>query len=148
MKNETSDKANLNISALDNQEIESEKAKLFSNQGGQNLNTINQEKEKPKQKKLTENKVINLLKNGGMLDAYECKNLLKLDLMENLCKNNLPKGDLFEYAAYTILNFEKKWKQIKSNDKKQKINKYWQEKEKLEKEKEEEEVGNSNSKIN
>jgi hypothetical protein len=52
--------------------------------------------------------------------------------MESLCKNGLPSGDLFEYAAYTIANYEKKWKQIKSKEVKEKINKYWEEKEKEE----------------
>lgn len=50
--------------------------------------------------------------------------------MESICKNGLPKGDLFEYAAYTITNYEKKWKQIKSKETKEKINKYWEEKDK------------------
>jgi hypothetical protein len=50
--------------------------------------------------------------------------------MGSLCKNGLPSGDLFEYAAYTITNYEKKWKQIKSKEMKEKINKYWEEKEK------------------
>ena len=50
--------------------------------------------------------------------------------MESICKNGLPKGDLFEYAAYTITNYEKKWKQIKSKETKEKINKYCEEKDK------------------
>jgi hypothetical protein len=48
--------------------------------------------------------------------------------MSSLCKNGLPTGDLFEYAAYTVLNYERKWKQIKSKEIKEKINKYWEEK--------------------
>ena len=44
--------------------------------------------------------------------------------MESICKNGLPTGDLYEFAAYTIINYEKKWKQIKSQEVKEKINKY------------------------
>lgn len=61
--------------------------------------------------------------------------------MESICKNGLPSGDLFEFAAYTVQNFEKKWKYIKSKEIKDKINKFKVEKyqddilEKMEKEK-------------
>ncbi len=48
--------------------------------------------------------------------------------MISLCKNGLPSGNLFEYAAYTILEYEKKWKQIKSKEKKEMVSKYWEEK--------------------
>jgi hypothetical protein len=48
----------------------------------------------------------------------------------NLCKNGLPSGDLFEYAAFTIASYEKKWKKIKSKEVKEKIKEYWEEKEK------------------
>ena len=48
--------------------------------------------------------------------------------MVNLSKNGLPSGNLFEYAAYTILNYEKKWKQIKLTEKKEMVKKYWEEK--------------------
>ena len=57
-------------------------------------------------------------------------NILNLDLMECICKNGLPEGDIYEYAAYTIANYEKKWKKIKSEEIKEKINKYKEEKEK------------------
>jgi hypothetical protein len=65
--------------------------------------------------------------------------------MESICKNGLPTGDLFEYSAYTITNFEKKWKKIKSKETKEKINKYWEEKEK---EKEKEDLINAGGKLN
>ncbi len=48
----------------------------------------------------------------------------------NLCKNGLPTGDLFEYAAFTIASYEKKWKKIKANEVKVKIKEYWDEKDK------------------
>ncbi len=48
--------------------------------------------------------------------------------MITLCKNGLPSGNLYEYAAYTIQNYEKKWKQLKLKEKKEMVNKYWEEK--------------------
>ena len=48
--------------------------------------------------------------------------------MISLCKNGLPSGNLFEYAAYTILEYEKKWKHIKAKEKKEMVSKYWEEK--------------------
>lgn len=59
-----------------------------------------------------------------------CIIIITIDLMTSLCKNGLPTGDLFEYAAYVVQNYEKKWKKIKSKETKEKINKYWEEKEK------------------
>ncbi len=53
--------------------------------------------------------------------------------MESLCKNGLPTGDIYEYAAYTITDYEKKWKQKKAKEVKEKIKQYKEEKkEKLE----------------
>jgi hypothetical protein len=37
---------------------------------------------------------------------------------------------MFEYAAYIIQNYEKKWKQMKSKEVKEKIHKYKEEKQK------------------
>ncbi len=57
--------------------------------------------------------------------------------MECFCKNGLPSGDLYEYSAYVIQNYEKKWKKIKAGEVKDKINEYKKEKE-IEREKEKE----------
>jgi hypothetical protein len=81
-------------------------------------------------KKTNDKKTLNILKNSGMLDAYKCNLVYNIDLMVNLCKNGLPSGDLFEYAAFTIVSYEKKWKKIKSKETKEKIKEYWDEKEK------------------
>ena len=56
-----------------------------------------------------------------MLDAYKY-------LIVQLCKNGFPTGNLFEYSAYVIKNYEKKWKEKKSKMTKEKVEKYWQEK--------------------
>ena len=62
-----------------------------------------------------------------MLDAYKY-------LIVQLCKNGLPTGNLFEYSAYVIKNYEKKWKEKKSKIMRENIEKYWEEKEKKVKE--------------
>ena len=78
--------------------------------------------------KISEKKAQNILEEGGMLDAYKY-------LIIQLCKNGLPTGNLFEYSAYVIKNYEKKWKEKKSKINKENIEKYWEQKEKDFKEK-------------
>ena len=56
-----------------------------------------------------------------MLDAYKY-------LLLQLCKNGFPTGNLFEYAAIVVQNYEKKWKEKKSQMTKDKVEQYWQEK--------------------
>ena len=56
-----------------------------------------------------------------MLDAYKY-------LVIQLWKNGLPTGNLFEYSAYVIKNYEKKWKEKQSKLKKEKVEQYWKEK--------------------
>ena len=73
--------------------------------------------------KISEKKAQTILEEGGMLDAYKY-------LIVQLCKNGLPTGNLFEYSAYVIKNYEKKWKEKKSKIMKENIEKYWEEKEK------------------
>ena len=55
---------------------------------------------------------LKLLKNSGILDAYQCKNNLNvisfLDLLTSLCKYGLPTGDLYEFSALQVLRYEKK----------------------------------------
>lgn len=43
-----------------------------------------------------------LLQKNGMLEAYKY-------VLSNFCKHGLPTGDVFEYSAYLVLNYEKKW---------------------------------------
>ncbi len=37
--------------------------------------------------------------------------MINVDLLTSLCKNGLPTGDLFEFAAIQVLKYERKWKQ-------------------------------------
>ena len=73
--------------------------------------------------RISEKKTQAILEEGGMLDAYKY-------LVVQLCKNGLPTGNLFEYSAYVIRNYEKKWKEKKSEKNKEKIEEYWKEKKK------------------
>ena len=68
-----------------------------------------------------EKKSFRLLKNNGMLDGYKY-------VLANICKDGLPQGDIFEYAAYLFSSYEKKWKQLKSKEIKEKIMKYKEDK--------------------
>ena len=49
-------------------------------------------------------------------------------LIIQLCKNGFPTTNLFEYSAFVIKNYEKKWKEKKSKMTKEKVEKHWQEK--------------------
>jgi len=71
---------------------------------------------------ISSKKAQRILEEGGMLDAYK-------HVLAQLCKNGLPAGDIFEYASYVVKNYEKKWKEKKSQMMKDKIDKYYKEKE-------------------
>ena len=71
--------------------------------------------------KISEKKTQAILEESGMLDAYKY-------LIIQLCKNGFPTTNLFEYSAFVIKNYEKKWKEKKSKMTKEKVEKYWQEK--------------------
>jgi hypothetical protein len=64
-----------------------------------------------------------ILEEGGMLDAYKY-------VLSQLCKQGLPNGNIFEYASIIVKNYEKKWKEKKSKMIKEKIDKYYEEKQK------------------
>ena len=64
-----------------------------------------------------------ILEDGGMLDAYKY-------VLSQLCKQGLPTGNIFEYASIVVKNYEKKWKEKKSKMAKEKIEKYYEEKQK------------------
>ena len=38
-----------------------------------------------------------------------------IDLLNSLCKNGLPTGDIFEFAALQVLKYEKKWYDLQHN---------------------------------
>ena len=94
--------------------------------------------------RISEKKTQFLLEENGMLDAYKY-------LIIQLCKNGLPTGNLFEYSAYVIRNYEKKWKEKKSKMNKEKAEQYWKgKKEEIAKFDQKKKTGdkNSNLKIN
>ena len=72
---------------------------------------------------ISSKKAQTILEEGGMLDAYKY-------VLAQLCKNGLPSGNVFEYASYVVKNYEKKWKEKKSQKMKDKIDKYYEEKQK------------------
>jgi hypothetical protein len=72
---------------------------------------------------ISSKKAQNILEEGGMLDAYKY-------VLSQLCKNGLPSGNVFEYASYAVKNYEKKWKEKKSQKMKDKIDRYYEEKQK------------------
>ncbi len=88
-----------------------------------NLNSLNYNDEEDPQILISSKKAQKILENGGMLDAYKY-------VLAQLCKNGLPKGNIFEYASYVVKNYEKKWKTKKSQMMKDKIDKYYEEKQK------------------
>ena len=73
--------------------------------------------------KISEKKARKILEENGMLDAYKY-------LIKQLCKYGLPDGNIFEYASIVIKNYEKKWKEKKSQMIKEKIEKYFENKKK------------------
>ena len=95
---------------------------IVENKSNSSLVEVKQEG-KEKEKNPLEKKAYKLLKNNGMLDGYKF-------VLENICKDGLPQGNVFEYAAFLFSSYEKKWKQIKSKEVKEKIMKYKEEKSK------------------
>ena len=67
---------------------------------------------------MSRNKAQHILEDGGMIDAYKY-------LIENLCKNGLPSGSLYEYSSELIKNYEKEWKKKKSKMLNEKIEKHF-----------------------
>jgi hypothetical protein len=61
------------------------------------------------EKERNKKKGLKILKNSGILDAYEY-------LLESLCKYGLPTGDLYEFSALTVLKYEKKFKVLKKKE--------------------------------
>ena len=72
---------------------------------------------------ISSKKAQTILEEGGMLDAYKY-------VLAQLCKIGLPTGNVFDYASIAVKNYEKKWKEKKSQMMKEKIDKYYEEKQK------------------
>ena len=95
----------------------------FKNKSKDNKNKILLNKENSKVSKISEQKAQKILEDGGMLDAYKY-------LLSQLCRHGLPNGNVFEYASIVVKNYEKKWKEKKSKMLKEKIEQYYEEKQK------------------
>ena len=100
--------------------IEEYKNKTKDKQTKNNNSIINEEDPKVI---ISSKKAQNILEEGGMFDAYK-------HVLAQLCKNGLPSGNVFEYASIVVKNYEKKWKEKKSKMTKDKIDKYFEEKQK------------------
>ena len=72
---------------------------------------------------ISSQKAQKILEEGGMLDAYKY-------VLSQLCRYGLPTGNVFDYSSYFIKKYEKKWKEKKSKMLKDKIDKYYEEKQK------------------
>ena len=72
---------------------------------------------------ISSQKAQKILEEGGMLDAYKY-------VLYQLCRIGLPTGNVFDYSSYFIKKYEKKWKEKKSKMLKDKIDKYYEEKQK------------------
>ena len=86
-------------------------------------NKIQFNEENSKISKISEQKAQKILEEGGMLDAYKY-------VLSQLCRHGLPNGNIFEYASIVVKNYEKKWKEKKSKMIKEKIDQYYEEKQK------------------
>ena len=92
-----------------------------NNKKNKNKNKIIEES--TKNPKISGQKAQKILEEGGMLDAYKY-------VLSQLCRYGLPNGNIFDFASYHVKNFEKKWKEKKSKMLKEKIDKYYEEKQK------------------
>ena len=73
---------------------------------------------------MSHKKAQHILEEGGMIDAYK-------HLIEHLCKNGLPSGNLYEYSSDIIKNYEKEWKKKKAKLLNEKIEKHFENKKKI-----------------
>ena len=94
-----------------------------SNTKSKKSNNKNENNEEDPKIIISSKKAQKILEDGGMLDAYK-------HVLSQLCKHGLPSGNIFEYASYVVKNYEKKWKEKKSQMMKDKIDKYYEEKQK------------------
>ena len=90
---------------------------------GKDKNKKEKNEDNPKIPKISGQKAQKILEEGGMLDAYKY-------VLSQLCKHGLPDGNIFDYASIVVKNYEKKWKEKKSKLMKEKIDKYYEEKQK------------------
>ena len=65
-----------------------------------------------------------ILEDGGMIEAYKY-------LIQNLCKNGMPEGNVYDYCSDFIKNFEKVWQRMKFRKLNKKIEEHFKEKKEL-----------------
>lgn len=71
--------------------------------------------------KISQKDVLLTLEEGGIIEAYK-------NLINNLRQNGIPQGNIYEYSAKMIRDYEKEWKKKKFIKQNEKIEKYFEEK--------------------
>ena len=71
--------------------------------------------------KISQKDVLLTLEEGGIIEAYK-------NLINNLRQNGIPPGNIYEYSAKMIRDYEKEWKKKKFIKQNEKIEKYFEEK--------------------
>jgi hypothetical protein len=71
--------------------------------------------------KISQKNVLSTLEEGGIIEAYK-------NLINNLRQNGIPPGNIYEYSAKMIRDYEKEWKKKKFIKQNEKIEKYFEEK--------------------
>ena len=71
--------------------------------------------------KISQKDVLSTLEKGGIIEAYK-------NLINNLRQNGIPPGNIYEYSAKMIRDYEKEWKKKKFIKQNEKIEKYFEEK--------------------
>ena len=73
--------------------------------------------------KISQKDVLTTLEEGGIIEAYK-------NLINNLKQNGIPQGNIYEYSAKMIRDYEKEWKKKKFIRQNEKVEKYFEEKKK------------------
>ena len=71
--------------------------------------------------KISQKDVLSILEEGGIIEAYK-------NLINHLRQNGIPPGNIYEYSAKMIRDYEKEWKKKKFIKQNEKIEKYFEEK--------------------
>ena len=71
--------------------------------------------------KISQKDVLLTLEEGGIIEAYK-------NLINNLRQNGIPPGNIYDYSAKMIRDYEKEWKKKKFIKQNEKIEKYFEEK--------------------
>lgn len=75
--------------------------------------------------------VTSKIEETGIIEAYDCICYCKhKDILRSLCKYGLPREGIFEFAAQSMIKFDKKWKAKKLKELQEKIKQREKEREK------------------